>query len=113
MTSEVYECPRCGQQFVAPVAEGDEAAPVRCPRCRRQLGRRDATYVLRSEIDDLVTRLEIERQRLEQEEATYALVDCAPELKVYARELPHVVAILRDAIRALAALARRYDRGEG
>jgi len=104
---EVFECPRCERQFV--VDEPPEGyAAVHCPQCGRFLGERDLSYVLRSEIDELVERLEFERNRLENDAAVYGMTDCEAEMKLYGREIPGAIAVLRETITKLRKMSESF-----
>ena len=104
---EVFECPRCERQFVID-EPSDEYARVHCPQCGRYLGERDLSYVLRSEIDELVERLEFERNRLENDAAVYGMADCEAEMKLYGREIPATIGILRETIGKLRKISESY-----
>lgn len=107
MLPEVFECPRCERQFlVDETPEG--SATVHCPQCGRYLGERDLSYVLRSEIDELVERLEFERHRLENDAAIYGMADCEAEMKLYGREIPGAIALLRETIAKLRKMSASY-----
>lgn len=107
MLPEVFECPRCERQFI--VDEPLEGyATVNCPQCGRYLGERDLSYVLRSEIDELVERLEFERHRLENDAAVYGMTDCEAEMKLYGREIPATIAVLRETIGKLRKMSESY-----
>lgn len=104
---EVFECPRCERQFI--VDEPSEGyVTVHCPQCGRYLGERDLSYVLRSEIDELVERLEFERNRLENDAAVYGMTDCEAEMKLYGREIPAAVGVLRETIGKLRKMSESY-----
>ena len=107
MLPEVFECPRCERQFVI-----DDAAEVRatvhCPQCGRYLGERDLAFVLRSEVEDLVERLEFEKNRLESDAALYGMGECQPEMRLYGREIPGAVAVLREAIGKLRKMSETF-----
>jgi hypothetical protein len=104
---EVFECPRCERQFV--IDEPLEGyAIVHCPQCGRYLGERDLSYVLRSEIDELVERLEFERNRLENDAAVYGMADCEAEMKLYGREIPGAIGVLRETIGRLRKMSDSY-----
>jgi transcription elongation factor Elf1 len=107
MLPEVFECPHCERQFI--VDEPTEGyAVVHCPQCRRYLGERDLSYVLRSEIDELDERLEFERNRLESDAAVYGMTDCEAEMKLYGREIPGAIAVLRETIGKLRKMSESF-----
>jgi hypothetical protein len=108
MLPEVFECPRCERQFVVDEPPG-AFATIHCPQCGRYLGERDLAFVLRSEIEDLVERLEFEKNRLENDAALYGMGECQAEMKMYGREIPAAVAVLRDAIRKLRTISAAYS----
>jgi transcription elongation factor Elf1 len=109
--SEVFECPRCERQFI--VDETPEgSATVHCPQCGRYLGERDLSYVLRSEIDELVERLEFERNRLENDAAVYGMTECEAEMKLYGREIPAAIGVLRETIGKLRKMSDSYRPAE-
>ena len=56
----------------------------------------------------LSERLRFERDRLEKDEAVYALTDCDAELKLYGTEVHKVVNILRRTLAELDALKTSY-----
>lgn len=109
MLPEVFECPRCQRQFVI-----DEPAPgfasIHCPQCGGYLGERDVAFVLRSELDELVERLEFEKNRLENDAALYGMADCEAEMKLYGEEIPGAVKILREAIERLRKMSEAYSQ---
>lgn len=107
MLPEVFECPRCERQFVIDEPL-DGYQTIHCPQCGRYLGDRDLSYVLRSEIDELVERLEFEKNRLESDAAVYGMTDCEAEMKLYGREIPGAVGVLRETIRKLRAMSEAY-----
>lgn len=107
MLPEVFECPHCERQFLIDEPQGGYAI-VHCPQCRRYLGERDLSYVLRSEIDELVERLEFEKNRLESDAAVYGMTDCEAEMKLYGREIPGAIGVLRETIRKLRAMSESY-----
>ena len=107
MLPEVFECPRCERQFIVDETS-DGYAIVHCPQCGRYLGERDLSYVLRSEIDELVERLEFERNRLENDAAVYGMTDCEAEMKLYGREIPGAIGVLRETIQKLRAMSESY-----
>jgi hypothetical protein len=106
---EVFECPRCERQFVIETILEEGAVAVNCPQCGRYLGERDVAFVLRSELDELVERLDFERVRLESDAATYGMSECEAEMKLYGREIPAAVTILREAIGKLRHLAATFE----
>ena len=108
MLPEVFECPQCQRQFVFELVESAEDHSIYCPQCKRYLGEKDVNFVLVTEIEELVERLRFERERLEKDEAVYALTDCDAELKMYGSEVHKVVTILRRALADLDALKQSY-----
>ena len=107
MLPEVFECPRCERQFV--IDEPSEGyLTVHCPQCGRYLGEKDLSYVLRSEIDELVERLEFEKNRLENDAAVYGMTDCEAEMKLYGREIPATIGVLRETILKLRSMSDSY-----
>ena len=60
------------------------------------------------EIEELTERLRFERERLEKDEAVYAMSDCDAELKLYGTEVHKVVRILRKCVAELDALKEEY-----
>ena len=46
------------------------------------IGTPNGAFVLRSELDELIERLSFEKDRLEKDEAIYALTDCDAEASV-------------------------------
>jgi len=105
---EVFECPQCQRQFVFELVESAEDHSIYCPQCKRYLGEKDVNFVLVTEIEELVERLHFERERLEKDEAVYALTDCDAEMKTYGCEVHKVVAILRRTLADLDALKQSY-----
>jgi uncharacterized protein YbaR (Trm112 family) len=105
---EVFECPSCQRQFVFELVESAEDRSIYCPQCKRYLGEKDVNFVLVSEIEELVERLQFERERLEKDEAIYTLTDCDAEMKVYGTEIHKVVNVLRKALADLDALKQSY-----
>ena len=77
MLPEVFECPQCERQFVIELVEPNSDQSIYCPQCKRYLGEKDVNFVLLTEIEELSERLRFERDRLEKDEAVYALGDCA------------------------------------
>lgn len=108
MLPEVFECPSCQRQFVFELVESAEDRSIYCPQCKRYLGEKDVNFVLVSEIEELVERLQFERERLEKDEAIYTLTDCDAEMKVYGTEIHKVVNVLRKALADLDALKQSY-----
>ena len=106
---EVFECPQCERQFVFELVEASSDRSIYCPQCKRYLGEKDINFVLVTEIEELSERLRLERDRLEKDEAVYALTDCADaELRLYGTEVHKVVAILRKTLADLEALRSQY-----
>jgi len=106
---EVFECPQCERQFVFELVEPNSDRSIYCPQCKRYLGEKDINFVLVTEIEELSERLRFERDRLEKDEAVYALTDSADaELKLYGSEVHKVVAILRKTLADLEALKSQY-----
>ena len=108
MLPEVFECPQCQRQFVFELVESNDDRSIYCPQCKRYLGEKDVNFILVSEIQELTERLRFERDRLEKDEAIYALGDCDAELRLYGSEVHKVVAILRRALADLDALKIQY-----
>ena len=106
---EVFECPQCQRQFVFDLVETSEDRSIYCPQCKRYLGEKDVHFVLVSEIEELTDRLRFERDRLEKDEAVYAMSDCDAELRLYGGEIHKVIAILRRALADLDALRTQYQ----
>jgi hypothetical protein len=106
---EVFECPQCQRQFVFELVESSEDRSIYCPQCKRYLGEKDINFVLLTEIEELTERLRFERDRLEKDEAVYAMTDCDAELRVYGTEVHKVVAILRKTLADLEALKHSYQ----
>jgi uncharacterized protein YbaR (Trm112 family) len=106
---EVFECPQCQRQFVFELVETSDDRSIYCPQCKRYLGEKDVNFVLLTEIDELSERLRFERDRLEKNEAVYAMTDCDAELRVYGTEIHKVVAILRRTLADLESLKQSYD----
>jgi len=109
MLPEVFECPRCERQFVFELVETSEDRSIYCPQCKRYLGEKDINFVLITEIEELVERLRFERDRLEKDEAVYAMTDCDAELRLYGSEVHKVVNILRRTLDELDALKQSYS----
>jgi hypothetical protein len=105
---EVFECPQCKRQFVFELVESSADRSIHCPQCKRYLGEKDVNFVLVTEIEELTERLRFERDRLEKDEAVYALTDCDAEMKVYGTEVHKVVNILRKTLADLEALKQQY-----
>ena len=108
MLPEVFECPQCQRQFVFELVEASSDQSIHCPQCKRYLGEKDINFVLVSEIEELTERLQFERDRLERDEAVYAMTDCDAELRLYGTEIHKVVAILRRTLADLDALKQSY-----
>ncbi len=108
MIPEVFECPRCERQFVIDGVPDNGTEEVHCPQCSRFLGVRDIAFVLRTEVDELIERLSYEKDRLEKDEAVYALTDCDAELKFYGREVSRVIRVLRQSLKDLRHLREDY-----
>lgn len=105
---EVFECPQCQRQFVFELLEDAADRSIYCPQCKRYLGEKDVHFVLITEIEELAERLRFERDRLEKDEAIYALGDCDAELRLYGTEIHKVVGILRKALSDLDTLRESY-----
>jgi hypothetical protein len=105
---EVFECPQCQRQFVFELVEGTDDRSIYCPQCKRYLGEKDLNFILISEIEELVERINFERERLEKDEAIYSLTDCDAELRLYGTEVHKVVAVLRKAMAELEELKAGY-----
>jgi hypothetical protein len=105
---EVYECPQCERQFVVELVESADDRSVYCPQCKRYLGEKDINFILLGEIDELSERLRFERDRLEKDEAFYAMTDCDAELRLYGSEIHKVVTILRKTLADLESLKSTY-----
>ena len=108
MMPEVFECPNCQRQFVFELVDGAEDHSIHCPQCKQYLGEKDVHFVLLTEIEELCERLRFERDRLEKDEAVYALTECDPELRVYGTEVHKVIGVLRKSIEELEALRETY-----
>src|ERR1051325_4122578 len=76
MLPEVFECPACERQFVFELVDSSEDHSIHCPQCKRYLGEKDVSFILVSEIEELTERLRFERDRLEKDEAVYAMTEC-------------------------------------
>jgi hypothetical protein len=105
---EVFECPQCQRQFVFELVESSDDRSIYCPQCKSYLGEKDLNFILISEIEELTERLRFERERLEKDEAVYAMSDCDAELKLYGTEVHKVVHILRKCVAELDALKEEY-----
>jgi len=105
---EVFECPQCKRQFVFELVDEVGDCSIHCPQCKRYLGEKDVHFVLLSEIEELAERIRFERDRLEKDEAVYAMGECDAELKVYGGEIHKVVTILRKALSDLESLRGSY-----
>jgi hypothetical protein len=105
---EVFECPQCERQFVFELVDDTADRSIHCPQCKRYLGEKDINFVLVTEIEELTERLRFERERLEKDEAIYALTDCDAELRLYGCEVHKVVNILRRTVADLEALKQQY-----
>jgi hypothetical protein len=81
---------------------------IHCPQCKRYLGEKDLSFIIVSEIEELVERMRFERDRLERDEAVYTMTDCDAELRTYGLEIHKVTHILRRAIADLEALKQTY-----
>ena len=108
MLPEVFECPQCERQFVFELVDAASDRSIYCPQCKRYLGEKDVNFVLVTEIEELAERLRFERDRLEKDEAVYAMTDCDAELKLYGTEVHKVVNILRRTLADLDALKLTY-----
>ena len=108
MLPEVFECPECQRQFVFELVDEAVDRSIHCPQCKRYLGEKDVHFVLVTEIEELVERIRFERDRLEKDEAIYALGDCDAEMRIYGTEVHKVVQILRKALTELDALRESY-----
>jgi hypothetical protein len=105
---EVFECPQCERQFVFELVETSEDRSIYCPQCKRYLGEKDVNFILVTEIEELTERLCFERERLERDEAVYAMTECDAELRLYGSEVHKVVNILRRTLAELEALKQAY-----
>jgi hypothetical protein len=108
MLPEVFECPQCDRQFIFELVDAVSDQSIYCPQCKRYLGEKDINFVLVTEIEELTERLRFERDRLEKDEAVYAMGDCDAELKLYGSEVHKVVNILRRTLADLDALKQSY-----
>ena len=109
MLPEVFECPQCQRQFVFELVDTAADRSIYCPQCKRYLGEKDINFILLTEIEELSERLQFERDRLEKDEAVYAMTDCDAEMKVYGTEIHKVVNILRRTLADLNALKQSYQ----
>ena len=109
MLPEVFECPACERQFVFELVETTQDRSIYCPQCKRYLGEKDINFVLITEIEELAERIRFERERLEKDEAVYAMTDCDAELKLYGTEVHKVVNILRRTLAELEALKQTFS----
>lgn len=105
MFPEVFVCSGCKREFVV---RDSESTSVDCPGCGRYLGERRFTTVIESEVEDLIARLELERDRLEEDEAVYSQGEHSQELHVYGAEVHRALAIVRRAIADLQSLRASY-----
>jgi len=103
MIPEVFEGPRWERQFVIDSVPDTGSEEVHCPQCSRYLGVRDIAFVLRTELDEMIERLNFEK-----DEAVYSLTDCDPEMRYYGREVPRVIHVLRSALKDLRTLRDGY-----
>lgn len=110
MLPEVFECPNCQRQFVFELVDSVDDRSIYCPQCKRYLGEKDINFILITEIEELAERLRFERDRLEKDEAVYAIGvnDCDAELRLYGSEVHKVVAILRRTLADLDSLKESY-----
>ena len=109
MLPEVFECPQCQRQFVFELFDPKTDCSIYCPQCKRYLGEKDLHFILRTEIEELSERLRFERDRLEKDEAVYAMGECDAELRIYGEEVHKVINILRKALTDLDALKKSYQ----
>ena len=109
MLPEVFECPQCQRQFVFELVETSQDRSIYCPQCKRYLGEKDINFILLTEIEELTERLRFERERLEKDEAVYAMTDCDAELRLNGSEIHKVVNILRKTLADLDALKQSYS----
>ena len=105
MFPEVFSCPECEREFVVREPEQSE---IHCPSCRHYLGERRFSTVIETEVEELIARLILERDRLEEDEATYGAGEHSRELEFYAGEVHKPLAILRTAIGQLQELRSKY-----
>jgi len=108
MLPEVFECPQCQRQFVFELVESSSDQSIHCPQCKRYLGEKDLNFIIVTEIDELLERLQFERDRLERDQAVYSMTDCDAELRTYGAEIHKVVNILRKTLADLDALRSTY-----
>ncbi len=108
MLPEVFECPQCERQFVFELVETAQDRSIYCPQCKRYLGEKDINFILLTEIEELAERIRFERDRLEKDEAVYAMTDCDAELRLYGTEVHKVVNILRRTLADLETLKHSY-----
>ena len=109
MLPEVFECPDCQRQFVVELVENAADRSIHCPQCKRYLGEKDLNFIIISEIDELLERLQFERDRLERDQAVYSMTDCDAELRTYGNEIHKVVNILRKTLADLGQLKSTYQ----
>jgi hypothetical protein len=109
MLPEVFECPQCQRQFVFELFDSEQDCSIYCPQCKRYLGEKDLHFILRTEIEELAERLRFERDRLEKDEAVYAMGECEAELRIYGSEVHKVVNILRRTLTELDHLKKTYQ----
>lgn len=105
MFPEIYVCPGCRHEFV--VRDRDQVS-INCPSCGRYIGERQFTTIVETEIEELVARLAIEIDRLEEDEAMYGSGDHSAELLTYGEEVHRILAILRRTVADLRTLRSRY-----
>ncbi|HET7706878.1 MAG TPA: hypothetical protein VFM36_12380 [Thermoanaerobaculia bacterium] len=91
------------------LVESADDRSIYCPQCKRYLGEKDVNFILLTEIEELTERLRFERDRLEKDEAVYAMTDCDAELRMYGTEIHKVVAILRKTLADLDSLKQSYQ----
>lgn len=105
MFPEVFRCPECDREFVVREPEQSE---IHCPACRHYMGERRFSTVIETEIEELIQRLALERDRLEEDEAIYGAGEHTRELEFYGTEVHKALAVLRSAIGQLQELRARY-----
>lgn len=105
MFPEIFACHACEREFVV---RDESIVDVHCPGCGEYLGERRFSTVIETEIEELISRLAIERDRLEEDEAMYGSGDHAAELEFYGREVHKPLVVLRTAIAQLQALRASY-----
>ena len=105
MFPEVYACPECKREFVV---RDETLTSVECPSCGRYIGERHFTTVVETEIEELIARLAIEIERLEEDEAVYGEGEHSAELMNYGSEVHRILAILRRTNAELRALRATY-----